>query len=179
MLCTVQCRPASACARKSPPRGCTLKKQDKTRQGSIIVVCTGLLASINESRELTRTHSLLCHPATWNFQSQGQKKSGQHTKHATASPWQHSHSQARPSQPCGRWPCLVVRRGGKPRAPFLLFLRTPTFQNPFHDVLAQFCLLLFFYLHILFLFYKHCKRSLSLKEGYLCAASSLLPPRDS
>jgi len=31
MLCTVQCRPASACARKSPPRGCTLKKQDKTR----------------------------------------------------------------------------------------------------------------------------------------------------
>jgi len=25
-------RPASACARKSPPRGCTLKKQDKTRQ---------------------------------------------------------------------------------------------------------------------------------------------------
>ena len=32
MLCTVQCRPASACARKSPPRGCTLKKQDKTRQ---------------------------------------------------------------------------------------------------------------------------------------------------
>ena len=34
MLCTVQCRPASACARKSPPRGCTLKKQDKTRQAS-------------------------------------------------------------------------------------------------------------------------------------------------
>jgi len=33
MLCTVQCRPASACARKSPPRGCTLKKQDKTRKG--------------------------------------------------------------------------------------------------------------------------------------------------
>ena len=32
MLCTVQCRPASACARKSPSRGCTLKKQDKTRQ---------------------------------------------------------------------------------------------------------------------------------------------------
>ena len=32
MLCTVQCRPASACARKSPPRGCTLKIQDKTRQ---------------------------------------------------------------------------------------------------------------------------------------------------
>jgi len=32
MLCTVQCRPASACARNSPPRGCTLKKQDKTRQ---------------------------------------------------------------------------------------------------------------------------------------------------
>jgi len=32
MLCTVQCRPASACARKSPPRGCTRKKQDKTRQ---------------------------------------------------------------------------------------------------------------------------------------------------
>ncbi len=32
MLCTVQCRPASACARKSPPRRCTLKKQDKTRQ---------------------------------------------------------------------------------------------------------------------------------------------------
>ena len=32
MLCTVQCRPASACARKSPPRGCTLKKQDKTRR---------------------------------------------------------------------------------------------------------------------------------------------------
>jgi len=31
MLCTVQCRPASACARKSPSRGCTLKKQDKTR----------------------------------------------------------------------------------------------------------------------------------------------------
>ena len=30
MLCTVQCRPASACARKSPPRGCTRKKQDKT-----------------------------------------------------------------------------------------------------------------------------------------------------
>ena len=29
MLCTVQCRPASACARKSPPRGCTRKKQDK------------------------------------------------------------------------------------------------------------------------------------------------------
>ncbi len=29
MLCTVQCRPASACARKSPPRGCTLMKQDK------------------------------------------------------------------------------------------------------------------------------------------------------
>ena len=35
MLCTVQCRPASACARKSPPRGCTLKKQDKTRQGKL------------------------------------------------------------------------------------------------------------------------------------------------
>jgi len=33
MLCTVHFRPASACARKSPPRGCTLKKQDKTRQG--------------------------------------------------------------------------------------------------------------------------------------------------
>jgi hypothetical protein len=32
MLCTVQCRPASACARKSPPRGCT-RRQDKTRQG--------------------------------------------------------------------------------------------------------------------------------------------------
>ena len=31
-LCTVQCRPALACARKSPRRGCTLKKQDKTRQ---------------------------------------------------------------------------------------------------------------------------------------------------
>ena len=31
MLCTVQCRPASACARKSPPRGCTLKKQDKDK----------------------------------------------------------------------------------------------------------------------------------------------------
>jgi len=37
MLCTVQCRPASACARKSPPRGCTLKKQDKTRQDAVIV----------------------------------------------------------------------------------------------------------------------------------------------
>ena len=35
MLCTVQCRPASACARKSPPRGCTLKKQDKTRQDTV------------------------------------------------------------------------------------------------------------------------------------------------
>ena len=34
MLCTVQCRPASACARKSPPRGCTLKKQDKTSAGT-------------------------------------------------------------------------------------------------------------------------------------------------
>ena len=33
-LCTVQCRPTSACARKSSPRGCTLKKQDKTRQAS-------------------------------------------------------------------------------------------------------------------------------------------------
>jgi hypothetical protein len=32
VLCTVQCRPASACARKSPPRGCT-RRQDKTRQG--------------------------------------------------------------------------------------------------------------------------------------------------
>jgi len=32
MLRTVQCRPASACAGKCPPRGCTLKKQDKTRQ---------------------------------------------------------------------------------------------------------------------------------------------------
>jgi len=32
MLCTVQCRPASACARKSLPRGCTPKetRQDKT-----------------------------------------------------------------------------------------------------------------------------------------------------
>jgi len=40
MLCTVQCRPASACARKSPPRGCTLKKQDKTRQDKIIWQCT-------------------------------------------------------------------------------------------------------------------------------------------
>jgi len=30
---TVQCRPASACARKSPPGGCTLKKPCyKTRQ---------------------------------------------------------------------------------------------------------------------------------------------------
>ena len=32
MLCTVQCRPAAACARYSPPRGYTLKKQEKTRQ---------------------------------------------------------------------------------------------------------------------------------------------------
>ena len=40
MLCTVQCRPASACAKKSPPRGCTLKKQDKTRE--VMIVCTGL-----------------------------------------------------------------------------------------------------------------------------------------
>ncbi len=32
MLCTVQCRPASACTIKSPPRGYTQKKQDKTRQ---------------------------------------------------------------------------------------------------------------------------------------------------
>jgi len=31
MLCTVQSRPASAYARESPPRGCSLKKQDKTR----------------------------------------------------------------------------------------------------------------------------------------------------
>jgi len=31
-LRTVQCRPASAYAGKCPPRGCTLKKQDKTRQ---------------------------------------------------------------------------------------------------------------------------------------------------
>jgi len=38
MLCTVQCRPASACARKSPPRGCTLKKQDKTRQDMTTVL---------------------------------------------------------------------------------------------------------------------------------------------
>ena len=38
MLCTVQCRPASACARKSPPRGCTVKKQ--ARQDKII---TGLV----------------------------------------------------------------------------------------------------------------------------------------
>jgi len=84
-----------------------------------IVVCTenGLLESVNESRKLTRTHSLSSHPATSKeFSEPRQRKSGQHTKHATASPWQHSHSQARPSQPCGRWPCLVVRRGGKPRA---------------------------------------------------------------
>jgi len=36
MLCMVQCRPASACAMKSPSRGCTLKKQDKTRKHQCI-----------------------------------------------------------------------------------------------------------------------------------------------
>ena len=40
-----------------------------------IVVCTenGLLASVFESRKLTRTHSLSCHPATSNFESQGKE----------------------------------------------------------------------------------------------------------
>ena len=43
MLCTVQCRPASACARKSPPGGCTLKKQDKTRQDNMVTALNGAL----------------------------------------------------------------------------------------------------------------------------------------
>ena len=50
MLCKVQCRPASACARKSPPRGCTLKKQDKTRQGTTF----SMRLWLNQGQRLSR-----------------------------------------------------------------------------------------------------------------------------
>ena len=65
MLCTVQCRPASACARKSPPRGCTLQKQDKTRQDAVSKQATHTPKRCSNKEKLLKqallaaTHSLI------------------------------------------------------------------------------------------------------------------------
>ena len=54
MLCTVQCRSASARAIKSPPTGCIQRKQDKTRQDHTMGPCQ----TTDNDVPLCRTFSL-------------------------------------------------------------------------------------------------------------------------